>query len=34
VAKVKRLVFEIGGFHLDREVIDTKTIVKLGAQLS
>ena len=33
MAKMKRLVLKIGGFHLNGEVIDAKTIVKLGAQL-
>ena len=34
VAKMKCLVFEIGGFHLNREVVHAKTIVKFRAQLS
>src|SRR5688572_16335797 len=34
MTKMKRLVFEIGGLHLNREVIDAKTIVKLGAQFA
>src|SRR5215510_11841688 len=34
MTKMKRFVFEVGGFHLNREVIDAKTIVQLGAQLA
>src|SRR5678816_3790303 len=34
VAEMKCLVFEIGGFHLNREVVHAKSIVKLRAQLS
>ena len=33
MAKMKCLVFKVVGFHLNCEVIHTKTIVKLGAQL-
>ena len=33
MTEMKCLVFEIGSFHLNREVIDAETIVKLGAQL-
>ena len=34
MAKMKCLVFKIGGFHLNREVVYAKSIVKLRAQLS
>ncbi len=34
MAKMKCLVFKIGGFHLYREVVHAKTIVKLGAEFS
>jgi hypothetical protein len=34
MAKMKCFVFKVRGFHLDGEVVDTKAIVELGAQLS
>src|SRR5688500_17315334 len=34
MTKMKRLVFEVRGFRLNRKVIDAKTIVKLCAQLA
>src|SRR5678815_1387506 len=34
VAEMKCLVLKIGGFHLNREVVHAKSIVKLRAQLS
>ena len=33
VAEMKRLVFEIGGLHLDREMIHAKTVMKFRPQL-
>src|SRR5689334_7339076 len=33
MAKMKSIVFKIGGFHLNREVVHAKTIVKFRAQL-
>ena len=34
MAKMKRFIFGVGCLHLDREVIDAKTIVKLRAQFT
>ena len=33
IAKVKGLVFKIGGLHLDRKMVNSKTIVKFGPEL-
>ena len=34
MTEMKCLVFEVGGFHLNREVIDAETIVQLRPQLA
>ena len=33
VTKMKSFVFEVRRLHLNRQVVDAKSIVKLGAQL-
>ena len=34
MAEMKGLIFEVGRFHLDGQVVHAKTVVKLGAQFS